>query len=167
LTVQLSPDALRSVFDRKRSEQAGEVWNPRSLTLSIHFDSCRGWPPPFDLSSRPERRDLRFTLVEKRNPEAIHPPHICLYPESETAGPSASLLMTNQRLVHGVLRIPLKPKTGLEWGHPNLRCRCRRQGHCSLNLPQASQFLGMTKGRVAITSAAVVGDGQSRSLSAT
>jgi hypothetical protein len=30
--------------------------------------------------------------------------------------------------------------------HPNLLCRCRRQGHCSLNLPQASWLLGDDKG---------------------
>jgi hypothetical protein len=30
--------------------------------------------------------------------------------------------------------------------------------HFTLNLPQASQFLGMTKGRVALTSAAVIRD---------
>jgi hypothetical protein len=56
-------------------------------------------------------------------------------------------------------------------GHPNLRCRYRRQGHCSLNLPQASWLLprhagagGMTKGRVALTLAAVIGNGRSRRL---
>jgi hypothetical protein len=38
-----------------------------------------------------------------------------------------------------------KPKTGV-LRIPNLRCRCRRQGHCSLNLPQARWLLGMTKG---------------------
>src|ERR1700691_4255725 len=31
-------------------------------------------------------------------------------------------------------------------GAPNLRCWCRRQGLCSLNLPQASRLLGMTRG---------------------
>jgi hypothetical protein len=38
--------------------------------------------------------------------------------------------------------------------------------HFSLNLPQASQFLGMTKGRAALALAAVTGDGQSGRLSA-
>jgi hypothetical protein len=39
------------------------------------------------------------------------------------------------------------PKQGLN-GAPNVRCRCRRQGHCSLNLPQASRLRGMTKFKV-------------------
>ena len=42
----------------------------------------------------------------------------------------------------------LRRKSG-HMGHPNLRCRGGRQGHCSLNLPHASWLLGMTKLRLA------------------
>jgi hypothetical protein len=40
----------------------------------------------------------------------------------------------------------------------------RLQCHLFLNLPQASRLLGMTRGRVRLTAAAVIGDGQSRRL---
>jgi hypothetical protein len=40
----------------------------------------------------------------------------------------------------------------------------RLQCHLFLNLPQASRLLGMTRGRVRLTTAAVIGDGQSRRL---
>ena len=46
------------------------------LILSIPLYPCQGAPPPSNLSSRPKRRDLRFPLLEKLSPEAIHPPHI-------------------------------------------------------------------------------------------
>src|ERR1700678_1072706 len=38
----------------------------------------------------------------------------------------------------------LRRKSG-QMGHPNLRCRCRRQGHCSLNLLQARRLRGTTR----------------------
>jgi hypothetical protein len=67
--------------------------------------------------------------------------------ERRTADPSASLLMNKPETGALSAAYPTQAqRQGLN-GAPNLRCRYGRQGHCSLNLPQASQFLGMTKGR--------------------
>jgi hypothetical protein len=49
--------------------------------LSIHRHPCQGEPPPSNLSSRPERRDLQCALMEKRNPEATCPRRIRLCPK--------------------------------------------------------------------------------------
>ena len=44
---------------------------------------------------------------------------------------------------------PTQAKVRLEWGtQPSLPVE--QAGHCSLNLPQASRLLGMTKGRVTL-----------------